>query len=401
MKIMIRPGTARGRIAAPPSKSDAHRLLIAAGLSEGVSRIRRIAPSEDILATLDALRAFGAEVREEKDALLIRGTDPVKASPGEIRCRESGTTLRLFAPLAMLSGKEVLFTGSEKLFSRPLSVYEKLAEEKGLGFRRGKGRLLVSGPLPPGEYGFPGNISSQFASGLLFALPHPAGESRITLFPPVESRPYIAMTRATLARSGVRILPEGENSFRIPGGQRFSPLDASPEGDWSNAAFLEGLNLLGGEVTLDGLREESLQGDKIFRRHFESLKRGDPEIDLSDCPDLGPVLMALSAALSGATFRHTERLKLKESDRGEAMREELSRFGIPVLIEDGAIRVIAAPLQKPRRSLSGHNDHRVVMALSLLLTLTGGEIEGAEAVNKSFPDYFKTLRRLGIEVEER
>ena len=396
MKIAIAPGKARGEVRAPSSKSSAHRLLIASGLAGGESRIRGIDPSDDVLATMDALAAFGASVRKEGDAVVVRGVDPRNARPGTIGCRESATTLRIFLPLALLAGGTTLFTGSERLFARPLSVYADLAAEKGFRLRRVPGGLEADGSLPAGEYRFPGDVSSQFATGLLFALPHLAEESRIGLLEPVKSRPYIDMTLAELRRRGVRIERESENVFRIPGGQRFSPLDAETEGDWSNAAVFEGLNLLGGSVRVTGLSENSLQGDRVFREHFESLRHGEPEIDLSDCPDLGPVLMALAAVHGGAVFRGTERLRYKESDRVEAMRSELARFGIRTETGEDRVFVPAAKLRKPDSPLSGHGDHRVVMALTLLLTLTGGEIDGAEAVAKSFPDFFERLSSLGI-----
>ncbi|MBR0143471.1 MAG: 3-phosphoshikimate 1-carboxyvinyltransferase [Clostridia bacterium] len=399
MKIAIRPGKARGEVRAPSSKSSAHRLLIASGLAEGESRIRGIDLSDDVLATMGALGAFGAEIRKEGDAYAIRGVDPRNAKPRTIDCRESATTLRIFLPLALLAGGTTLFTGSERLFARPLSVYETIAKEKGFRLRRVPGGLEADGSLPAGEYRFPGDISSQFTTGLLFALPHLAGESRIGLLEPVKSRPYIDLTLAELLRHGVRVERTAENRFRIPGRQRFSPLDAGAEGDWTNAAVLEGLNLLGGDVRVTGLSGSSLQGDRVFREHFDRLLRGEPEIDLSDCPDLGPVLMALAAVHGGAVFRGTERLRFKESDRVEAMRSELARFGIKTETGEDRVRIPAAKLRKPDSPLSGHGDHRVVMALSLLLTLTGGEIDGAEAVTKSFPDFFERLSSLGIGIE--
>jgi len=401
VKIVLYPGKARGEVRAPSSKSSAHRLLTASALAAGESRIRGIDPSDDILATLRAVSAFGAEVRKEGAAYRIRGIDPRKAGPRAVGCGESATTLRIFLPLALLSGGKTLFTGSGRLFSRPLSVYRKIAEEKGFRLEPVPGGLEAEGVLPAGHYRFPGDISSQFATGLLFALPHPAGESRIELTEPVKSRPYIDMTLEELRRHGVTVGREAGNVFRIPGGQRFSPLDAEAEGDWTNAAVFAGLNLLGGEVNVTGLSPSSLQGDRIFPRHFESLRRGEAEIDLSDCPDLGPVLMALAATEHGAVFRGTGRLRFKESDRVEAMREELAGFGVRPEVGEDTVRIPAAEIRRPLRPLSGHGDHRVVMALSLLLTLTGGEIDGAEAVSKSFPDFFERLASLGIALERR
>lgn len=398
MKIKISPSCARGQTAAPPSKSMAHRLLIAAGLAPGESRIDHIAYSEDVLATIDCLEALGAEIRRQGDTVLVRGTDPKQAQKVILPCRECGSTLRFFLPLALLGKEPITLTGSAKLLSRPLSVYEKLMEERELPLEKGEGFLTVQGPLSAGSFEVAGNISSQFISGLLFALPLLEGDSEIRILPPVESRPYIDLTLSALKDFGIRADFEGNRIF-IPGGQSYQPRHMRVEGDYSNAAFLEALNLMDGHVTVTGLREDSLQGDRIYRQHFEALAKGFAEIDLGDCPDLGPVLMALAAALHGAHFTGTKRLAMKESDRGEAMAEELLKFGIRTERTENTITVEPGRLQKPETVLQSHNDHRIAMALSVLLAKTGDVLEGAEAVNKSFPDFYRALQSLGIEVE--
>ena len=388
MKIKISPSCARGQTAAPPSKSMAHRLLIAAGLAAGESRIDHIAYSEDVLATIDCLEALGAEIRRQGDTVLVRGTDPKQAKKAILPCRECGSTLRFFLPLALLGKEPVTLTGSAKLLSRPLSVYEKLMEERGMPLEKGEGFLTVQGPLSAGSFEVAGNISSQFISGLLFALPLLEGDSEIRILPPVESRPYIDLTLSALKDFGIRADFEGNRVF-IPGGQSYQPRHMRVEGDYSNAAFLEALNLMDGHVAVTGLREDSLQGDRIYRQHFEALAKGFAEIDLGDCPDLGPVLMALAAALQGAHFTGTKRLAMKESDRGEAMAEELLKFGIRCKNDADSFTVCPGELRAPSQRLYGHNDHRIVMALSSLCTLCGGEIEGAEAVRKSWPEYLR------------
>ncbi len=399
MRAIIPKSLARGTVSAPPSKSMAHRLLICAALSGGNVRVENAAANQDILATLDCLSALGAQCEWENDTVHIRGVDPLCAAPEKpLPCRESGSTLRFFIPIALLSGREARFTGSEKLLSRPLQVYETLCREKGLRFAKDEESVTVQGPLVPGEYVLPGDVSSQFVSGLLFALPLLAGDSVLRILPPVESRSYILLTVSALRDFGVNVCWQDENTLLIPGNQRYQARDARVEGDYSGAAFLEAFNCLGGSVSVTGLREDSLQGDRVYRSFFPRLVSGAPTLDLADCPDLAPVLFALAAALHGGIFTGTKRLRIKESDRAETMAEELRKFGAEALVEEDSVQIIPKSFHAPAAPLSGHNDHRVVMALALLLTRTGGEIAGAEAVNKSFPDFFQKLKSLGIEV---
>ena len=313
-------------------------------------------------------------------------------------CRECGSTLRFFVPIALLQNTPVTLTGSETLLSRPLSVYETICREQGLRFQRTDRSLTVCGKLRAGRFSVPGDISSQFISGLLFALPLLAQDSEIVIAPPVQSAPYIRMTLRALEAFGVTAQMR-ENRIRIPGAQRYRPRDAAVEGDWSNAAFFDALNYLGGDVRIDGLDADSLQGDKICRQLFRALDAGTPTVDLSDCPDLGPVCMALAAYKHGARFTGTRRLRIKESDRASCMQRELLKFGVRCVLDEDEMTVFASPLQTPREPLCGWADHRIVMALSLLLTKTGGTIEGAEEVRKSFPDYFERMKSLGIEVQ--
>ena len=400
MKAIIRPSSPKGEIIAPPSKSMAHRLLICAGLCpRGESRISGIELSEDILATIDCLKALGAECRTDGDTVTVRGAD-MRLGGGErqLHCRESGSTLRFFIPIAMLSEKEASFTGSEKLMSRPLSVYEDLCRERGLEFKR-EGGVRVCGRLSAGEFILPGNVSSQFISGLLFALPQLPGDSVIRLLPPVESRSYIDLTLAAMRDFGVEALWTDECTISIPGGQQYKARDLRVEGDYSNAAFIDALNYISGKTKLTGLREDSLQGDRVYARHFESLSRGRCSISLADCPDLGPVLFAVAAACHGAEFTNTRRLRIKESDRAQAMAEELNKLGAKLCISEDEVRIEPCTLHAPAVPLCGHNDHRIVMSMAVLLTKYGGVIEGAQAVRKSWPGFFDALGSIGVDLE--
>ena len=398
MKALICPGTARGTVQAPPSKSMAHRLLICAALAQGESVIRGVDPSEDILATADCLSALGASLSREGTSVLIRGCDPRKAGPAVLRCRESGSTLRFMIPLCLLSGSPFRLEGSKTLLSRPLSVYEDLCREQGLVLRREDGGLLAEGRLAPGEYAVPGSISSQFITGLLFALPLLSSGSRIRLIPPVESRSYLSLTLQALRDAGIPVSWADENTLSVPGNASYRPQDTEVEGDYSNAAFFEAFNCATGPVTVTGLRADSLQGDRVYREFFPLLAAGPAELDLADCPDLAPVLFAAAALCHGAVFTGTRRLRFKESDRGAAMAQEMAKFGVNLVLEENRITVPATVLRTPAEPLDSHNDHRIAMALSLLCARTGGEIRGAEAVRKSFPDYWDRLRSLGISV---
>ena len=399
MKAIVKPGTARGTVAAPPSKSMAHRLLICAALANGESIVRGVDPSEDILATADCLSALGASLSREGATFRIRGCDPHNAVPAVLRCRESGSTLRFMIPLCLLSGRPMRLEGSETLLSRPLSVYEDLCREQGLILKRSDGGLLVQGRLTSGAYNVPGGISSQFITGLLFALPLLPEGSRIRLIPPVESRSYLGLTLLALHDAGVSVSWADENTLTIPGNASYHPLDTEVEGDYSNAAFFEALNCAGGNVTVTGLRVASLQGDRVYLKYLPRLKAGPAELDLTDCPDLAPVLFAAAALCHGAVFTGTHRLRFKESDRGAAMAQEMAKFGVSLILEENRITVPAAILHAPQEPLDSHNDHRIAMALSLLCSRTGGEILGADAVRKSFPDYWEKLRSLGIEAD--
>lgn len=399
MNVTVKKGIARGRVTAPPSKSIAHRLLIAAGLADGVSRIRGVSDCEDVLATIDCLRALGASVERDGEDVLVRGLDIGSVPEGTtLSCRESGSTLRFFLPICLLTNVRCTMTGSEKLMSRPLSVYEDLCRENGFSYRHSPYSLTVKGRLSASDIYLRGDVSSQFVTGLLFALPLCDGNSRIHITTPLESRSYVNMTLECLKEFSVEARFEDESTIFVAGNQSYKAKNISVEGDHSGAAFMLALNALSGEVTVDGLSECSTQGDRVCAELLKELSSGFSEICLEDCPDLGPILFTVAAALHGARFTGTRRLRLKESDRVEAMARELRAFGADIQIKENEVTILKAELHKPQDALCGHNDHRIVMSLAVLCTLFGGEIEGAEAICKSYPDFFDDLGKLGIEV---
>ncbi len=399
MKVTVKPSKAEGEIIAPPSKSMAHRALICGALSEK-SVIKNIDFSKDIEATLGCLKGLGAHIEICETQVTIGGLSLEKIPENAvIDCNESGSTLRFLLPLCMACGKTVTLKGAKRLFERPIVIYEEIAKEKGILFQKGEDYVTVCGKLQSGEYEVAGDISSQFISGLLFVLPLLSSDSSLTVKGKFESASYIDLTISALQSFGIEI-ERKDNVFHIKGGRAYQNNSYTVEGDCSNAAFLEAFNYLGGEVKVMGLNPDTLQGDRIYKEIFEGLKNGEKQFDLSDCPDLAPVLFAVSSVFGGAEFIGTKRLKIKESDRASAMKEELAKFGIEVEVLEDSVIIKGRKLVTPTTALSSHNDHRIAMALTLLLTLTGGKIEGAQAVAKSYPDFYEKIKSIGIDVNE-
>lgn len=400
MNVRIYPSLARGSVSAPPSKSMAHRALICAALSSGVSRICGVSDCEDVSATLDCLRALGAECKIDNDIVIVKGINFTQTQNTTLPCRESGSTMRFMLPLCLLSGKEATLVGAPSLLRRPMKVYQNLCAEHDLFFEQTEQGITVKGPLSAGEYTLPGDVSSQFISGMLFALTQIAGKSILHILPPFESRSYVLLTLQALAAFGADVEWLDDLTLCVRGGKPMIAQNITVEGDYSNAAFLSALNLLGGEVTVTGLNSASLQGDRVYVEHFASLADGFSTISLADCPDLAPILFALAAKGRGGRFTDTRRLAIKESNRAEVMAQELRKFGTTVEVRENEVIITPTAFHAPTETLLGHNDHRIVMSLTVLATLTGGVIEGAEAVAKSFPDFFERISSLGIKIEE-
>lgn len=397
MKVTIKKCKPTGMVSAPPSKSMAHRLILCCALSGGESTVKNVTLSEDVKATLRCITALGAKYEINGGELKIVGTDVSLSAPeAALDCGESGSTLRFFVPLAWVSGNRFEFTGAKSLMNRPQSEYEAICKKQGVRFKLGDNYILTKGKMTGGSFTVSGSVSSQFISGLLFALPLLDGDSEIRILPPVESKPYIDMTIDTLKLFGVSVTRESLTEIKIPGGQRYASGSFSVEGDYSNAAFFDALNYLGGDVKVTGLDENSRQGDKQYIEMFKALDSSMPKINLADCPDLGPIAFALAAKKNGAAFTGIRRLRLKESDRIAAMASELAKLGVQCDISDDDIVVHGGGITAPTEALDSHNDHRVAMALSVLLCSVGGTLDGAQAVNKSMPDFFDRLKSLGV-----
>ena len=398
MIAAFRPCRLSGSIDAPPSKSMAHRYLIGAALCGETCRLSGFDYSEDILASIDCLRALGAEIAIQGDCVTVNPKGFMKAENPVLACRESGSTLRFFIPLSLCLGREVVLQGSQRLLERPLGIYEDLCREKGFAFEKKENAVKLCGRLDRGHYQIRGDVSSQFITGLVFALLYLGEESSIEIVPPFESRSYVNLTLSALKAFGADVEFVGEYRIEI----RKSQMHACAgriEGDYSNAAFLDAFNHIGSHVQVGNLKADSLQGDRVYRDYFRLISEGTPTLDISDCPDLGPVLFALAAMKNGAVFTGTDRLKAKESDRGMAMHEELKKLGGGLIFGDNVITVPKQELADQGEVLSGHNDHRIVMAMSLILSRIGGEMGDAQAVRKSYPGFFEDIKRLGAKVE--
>lgn len=398
MIATFKPCRLHGTIEAPPSKSMAHRYLIGAALSGQKCTLSGVDYSEDILASIDCLKALGANIAVDNDTVSIDPQAFMQVDAPILECRESGSTLRFFIPLALCLGKTVTLRGSERLLERPLDVYRELCLDKGFTFDKSKSSVTLCGRLESGSYKVRGDISSQFITGLILALVYLGNDSSIEILPPFESRSYIDLTISALGSFGADVAFTDEYKIEIKASKMHSFSDRI-EGDYSNAAFLDAFNHIGSEIKIGNLRPNSLQGDRVYADYFDRISSGTPTLDISDCPDLGPILFALAALKNGATFTGTDRLKAKESDRGAAMHTELCKLGGGLVFGDNSITVPKQTLQYRGKMLDGHNDHRIVMAMSVILSKIGGAIDGAQAIRKSYPGFFEDIINLGAEVE--
>lgn len=407
-----------GNITIPPSKSLAHRAIICACLAPGRSVISNIDYSVDIRATIEGMRHLGASIKEDKDTLFIDGIETFQYDGDVVNCHESGSTLRFFLPLFSLTGKRATFSGSKRLIERPQNVYEMLFQEQGIDFVRTYPNIIIDGRLKPGELTLKGNVSSQFITGLLFALPLLEADSKIHIEPPFESRSYVDLTIQMLKR--FQIIAEYEDAYTlaIKGNQQYQPTDVLVEGDYSQLVFWASLGVLNHSVETHGLDLHSLQGDKKTIDIFQSMNAGikvlddgyqfcpgtlnGTVIDLNDCPDLGPMLFALATQANGkTTFQNAGRLRIKESDRIEAMETELKKLGCSISSTFGTVTITGPVKLQGNVTLHGHNDHRIVMALSILATIADEPItiDDAQAISKSYPGFFKDLASCGIFIE--
>lgn len=404
MDIQIIPRRLEGAVTPPPSKSMAHRLLIAAALGSGVSTVRNIAFSQDIQATLRCMEALGAHwERPEETVIRITGIGAAPAPRPELPrfdCGESGSTLRFLIPIALAAAGGGVFTGRGRLMERPQKPYFDLFDEKGIFYEQKDGVLTIRGRLAPGEYRLPGNVSSQFFTGLLFALPLLDGPSTITSTTALESADYITMTLAAMRTAGVTATERpGCRSYQvIPAA--YAPFDGTVEADWSQAGFWYAANFLNCRLDIQGLNSKSAQGDMAVAGLYWTLaKPGETEIDMSGCPDLLPPLAVMAAVRGGDThFVNAARLRIKESDRLATVHQLLSALGGQAEEGPDSLTVHGGPLTGG--TVDGANDHRIVMAAAIAAAACQAPVTilGAEAVNKSYPSFWDDYKRLGGDI---
>lgn len=401
MKVKILPSKTSGEVSAPPSKSFAHRYLIGSVLSRGKCVIKNVADSDDISATLSCIEQLGGSVTKDGNIVTVIPTNEKQIENAVFDCKESGSTLRFFIPVVLATGaKNCTFSGSERLLARGIKEYEKLFENSDVKINSDEKSIEISGKQTAGNYEISGEVSSQYTTGMLFALSVLDGKSTLKITGNAESRAYVDMTIKVLKDFGADIAEPEKNFFEINGKGRLSPGEFTVEGDWSNAAFLIALSRLLGTISVSGLNENSVQGDRFCTAAFDALDGENAEIDLKDCPDLAPILFAYAAYKNGGKFTNTRRLRVKESDRANVMAEELKKFGANVKVYENSVEIEKTQLKPPIVPLCGHNDHRIVMALSVLAAVFGAEIDGAEAVNKSYPDFFRVIKKAGVNVYE-
>lgn len=401
MNITVYPDPIGGRVTVPPSKSHVHRLLIAAALcQEQETAIHCVGENEDITATVRCLSALNADICREDQGFRVYQHFPLHrfAANDQLNCGESGSTLRFLLPLCAAKPRAmevpIVLTGSGRLPSRPNGPLLEALRSHGAQIHGDFLPLTVDGGLFAGDYELPGNVSSQYFSGLLFALPLLEGDSTLRHTSPLESRPYVDLTLSVLRQFGI-LIEEMENGWRVPGGQHYcSPGTAEAEGDWSAAAFWLGANVLGNAVTVEGLNDRSCQGDQAIET---LLSRIGGEIDVTDTPDLMPILSAVAAAIPGKVTRITgaARLRLKESDRLAAMAKTIQALGGQAEELPDGLLIHGTKLKGG--TVDGMNDHRVVMSAAIAATACQGPVTilGAEAVNKSYPDFWNDFETLG------
>ena len=418
MKVTCFPSLCDGQVVIPPSKSMAHRAIICASLAKGTSTLTNVSYSKDIIATIEAMKCMGATIMQQDDTLIITGTNQFTSSKSEIFCNESGSTLRFLIPIFSLCNQELTFTGAGRLMERPQSIYQKLFQERNLKFIQSTDGITIDACLPYGEYTIKGNVSSQFISGLLFTLPLLKGDSILNILPPYESKSYVDLTLQMLHHYHVQVDQVDDFTYMIKGNQQYLASDYTIEGDFSQLAFFGVYAAINGSCHIRGVNPLSYQGDKqiidILKKAGANVQETNDgyiitqnklqgtTINLANCPDLGPILCVLGMYSEGTTIiENAARLRIKESDRIGAMEEELRKFGCDISSDENSITIHGKPNYLCVQSLDGHNDHRIVMALAVAIACSQGSanINGAQAISKSYPHFFEDYQKVNGKVE--
>lgn len=419
MNITFHPAQLSGCAQAPASKSEAHRRMICAGLTLDQTTLTGFMDSDDMAATRRCLIGLGADADLQGEVLHIRGGARRTAGLPVLDCGESGSTLRFFVPITLSVAGGGIFRMHGRLSKRPMEVYQDLFVPRGVNWRMGIGadgaaELHVKGRMQAGQYTLPGNVSSQFVSGLLFALPLLPGDSTLTVLPPVESAGYINMTIEALEQSGIAFKEIASYSWQIPGNQIYHAPSGQLSGDYSQAAVFLCAGAMGHQITVTGLAPQTTQGDRAVLRHLTALGahvcedangitvqggslHGAP-LDMRDCPDIAPILALTCLCAQGESrLIGCGRLRLKESDRLSATVNILTTLGGNARIEGDDIIIQGGTPLRGGVTLPDFSDHRMVMLGAIAATVCQEPVTvcGVEALSKSWPDFIKVYQSLG------
>lgn len=404
--ILIKPRKLSGEVVVPPSKSMAHRAIICAALSKGKSIIDNIDLSDDIIATINAARSMGAKIEIDNRKVAVEG---ILSSPNNedfiVDCNESGSTLRFFVPITMLFNQKKTFIGKGNLGKRPLNVFYEIFDKQGIKYSYKKDilDLQVEGKLKPDTFYVRGDISSQFITGLLFALPLLDDDSKIVITSKLESKSYLDLTLSMLNKFGIEIENKDYKEFIIKGNQEYKAMDYTVEGDYSQAAFFLSANYIGNDIDIKGLDENSLQGDKEILKWLEVLKNDENKvIDATNCPDIIPILTVCAALTKGKTeIINAGRLRIKECDRLTAISTQLNKLGADIIEHEESLTINGVD------SLNGgcvdsFKDHRISMSLAIASSRCKDDIiiKDYMCVKKSYPHFYEDFMKLGGEINE-
>jgi 3-phosphoshikimate 1-carboxyvinyltransferase len=424
--LKLYPRNLKGEVKIPPSKSMAHRAVICAALGEGVSKITNIDLSDDIIATIDAMRSIGAVINDNSEYIEVKGINSKELSLDReyervIDCNESGSTLRFLVPIALAFEGVTRFVGRGNLGKRPLNTYYEIFDEQGIKYEYKEGilDLVTSGKLSSGEFKVKGNISSQFITGLLFSLPLLDGDSKIIITTELESKGYLDLTLSAQKDFGIEIINNDYKEFIIKGNQSYKSRDYRVEGDYSQGAFFLSADAIGANVNILDLKEDSLQGDKevidiLTRMGLSIIKEGNNTkgkveglkstlIDASQCPDIIPVLSAVAALSEGRTeIINAGRLRIKECDRLKAVTLELNKLGAKIEEKPEGLVIDGVKEFKGGVNVWSHKDHRIAMTLAIASIKCKEPIILAdyECVSKSYPHFFEDFKMLGGSFDE-
>lgn len=406
MKLMITPQRLHGSITPPASKSQAHRLIMGASLAGGTSTLRSVSGSNDITATLGCMEALGAGSAYLDDTTLqITGNAGHTAPAGQVLdCGESGSTLRFLIPIALALTGSVAFRGHGRLMQRPQTPYFEIFREKGIEYQLKGDLLTVRGTLTPGRYSLRGDVSSQFITGLLYALPLLHGDSDIVLTTQLESESYVNLTLDALRQFGITIHPTAQG-WHVPGNQVYHPHNLAVEADYSQSGFFYAAQGIGNPVTVTGMNPDSVQGDKIVVDYMKQLSVPGPvDLDVRDCPDLVPPLALCAALRDGETtvISGAARLRLKESDRLASVTAVLNAMGASIEEGEDQLTIHGVSSLTGGVTVDSWGDHRIAMMAAIAATVCRAPIAltGAESVKKSYPGFWNDYCRLGGQIQE-